>query len=460
MKARELALTAAIEASQRHSTLQEVFSKLLEGSGLDRRDKALAEEIAFGSLRRRITLDAVISHISKHPLHRIQPVLLEAIRQGAYQLLLLDRVPPHAVGHETVELVKTRLGRSAANFANAVLRALTGLISQKAVERPTEQLAPRALASRNGRFVILSIKLWPDPRRDLPGWLAGSYGYPMWMVRRWLERLGPEQAERILEWGNTPGALSVRLKQAAFSPGGPTPEEAAQAFAGCKSFTKGDVDGIWRIEPEVAPRELPGLLQGLFTIQDETQARPALLLAPPEGAEVLELCSGLGGKTTQLAELVGASGKVVALDRDSSKLQQARIAAERLGLKNITFIEGDALSPPPEAARDFQYVLIDAPCSNMGALDKRPEVRFRASEDALKRLAEQESKLLSAAMERVLPGGSLVYSVCSFEEEETHGVISDTLKARSDFRLASECLVLPLPGLRDGGYCARLVRSS
>jgi len=467
MSPRDIALAAALEASARQIPLQDALSGLFAGSGLDRRDRALAEELALGALRRRLALDLVIGRASSRPVERMQPALAEALRQGAYQLLFLDRVPPHAAVNETVELVKARVGRRPADFANAVLRAVARLVSSRSSPRPDDELAPRALAARSGRFVILSEPILDDPRRDLAGWLAGSYGYPAWMVRRWLRRHGPARTERILEWGNAAPALSIRLNRTRIALGGLGQEELARIFEGCRRFERGEVEGVWRVDPEFPPAELPGLAAGFFSIQDETQARPALLLGPAEGSEVLDLCAGLGGKTIQLAELVGASGRVFALDRDPAKLALASEAARRLGLANVTLVEGDVLAPPPELAREWQFVLIDAPCSNMGALDRRPEVRLRASEEALGRLVRTELALLLAAMDRVRRGGSLVYSVCSFEEEETRGVVSSALGARGEFRLVAESLVLPEPagldrcaGGRDGGYCARLVRAA
>jgi len=218
------------------------------------------------------------------------------------------------------------------------------------------------------------------------------------------------------------------------------------------------VPGTYRLVSEVAPAELPGLAEGLIVIQDETQVRPARILAPPEGARVLDLCAGLGTKATQLAEMVGPEGSVVALEREGAKLDKAREAATRLGLGNITFIEGDALSPPQEARGPFDFVLLDAPCSNLGALDRRPEVRFRAGLAAMATLTATEIELLATALEHVAPAGALVYSVCSFEPEEGPELVRAALEGVTGFSIDSESTVLPEPGARDGGYAARIVK--
>jgi 16S rRNA (cytosine967-C5)-methyltransferase len=267
------------------------------------------------------------------------------------------------------------------------------------------------------------------------------------------------RTEDILEWGNSPPAVCVRLNRSRTKGRPLSEEEAGRFFRGCRRFAEGGVDGTYRIEPEGAPGELPGFKEGLFTIQDETQVRPARLLAPPAGSRVLDLCAGLGTKTTQLAELVGPAGEVVALDTDARKLKKARAAAKRLGLENIRLVRGDALDPPPEARAAFDYVLVDAPCSNLGALDRRPEVRFRLTEEALGGLAEREAALLRAGLSRLAPGGVLVYSVCSFEPEESGEVVAASAEGAPDLAVEREEWVLPAAGLRDGGYSARIAKT-
>jgi 16S rRNA (cytosine967-C5)-methyltransferase len=458
MNSRDIALAAALDASARGVPLQDVLADMLTASGLSRRDRALAEEIALGALRRRLQLDLVISRASSRPLDRVQRPLLGALRQAAYQIVFLDRVPAHAAVDEAVELVKSRLGARPAAFANAVLRAVARSVAEKNAPRPDGRALRSALGSRDGRFVILADPLLQDPGESPVDWLAGAYGYPRWMVGRWAERHGLERTERICEWGNATPPLTVRLNPRKVHGWPLSEEEAARVFEKCSGFAPGEVELTYALTPEVAPSELPGLAAGLFSFQDETQARPACVLAPPEGATVLDLCSGLGTKSAQLAEIVGPRGRVVAVEIDAQKTARAQEAALRLGLGNIAFVQADATSLAGPAAGEYPYVLVDAPCSNMGALDRRPEVRFRTDEAAIRELVEDELELLSAAAERVAPGGALVYSVCTFEPEETEGVLRRFLGSRSDFALEAEPLVLPEAGLSGGGYSARLRR--
>jgi len=460
MTSRDIALEAALEAASKKRPLQDVLSRRLAESGLAPRDRALAEEIAFGALRRRLSLHIALGRIVSRPIAKMQPALAEALRQGAYQILFLDRIPARAAVSETVEVVKARLGRKPGGMANAVLRALSRLVKEKGVGPDDLVNPPTALASRGGLFTTLSERLLPDPATDEAGWLAGSYGYPKWLVERWIARHGRERAETILEWGNTPPPLTARISQSRFPEWPLSEADAARAFRGCRDFAPAEVPGTYRLVPEVAPAELPGLAEGLFTIQDETQVRPARILSPPPNSRVLDLCAGLGTKATHLAEMVGPEGSVVALERDGAKLVKARDAAARLGLENITFIKGDALSPPEEALGPFDFVLLDAPCSNLGALDRRPEVRFRAGLAAMATLTATEIELLAGAFSRVAPGGALVYSVCSFEPEEGSDLVRAALEGEDGFSLESESIVIPEAGARDGGYAARIIRAS
>jgi 16S rRNA (cytosine967-C5)-methyltransferase len=458
MTSREIALAASLRATERSIPLQDALVHLMEASALSPRDRAFAEQIALGALRRRITLDLVLDTVLTTPIARVQPPLAEALRQAAFQILILDRVPPHAAVHETVSLVKSRMGKGPSGLANAVLRALSALVQKKGTALPSGDESRSAIASTGEAYTILSTQLLPSAGSDSLGWLSGAFGYPAWMVARWLERFGRERTERILWWGNTPPTTNARLNSTRTSGWPLADEEAKDVFKGCSHTHEGEVAGTYRIVPERPPGELPGFRKGLFTIQDPTQVRPARMLAPAPGATVLDLCAGLGGKSLQLSEMVGEEGRVIALERDASKLALAREAAARLGRANLAFVTGDCLAPPDEVPLALAYIMLDAPCSNMGTLDRRPEVRFRSTRDALGRLAKAEAALLEAALRRLAPGGNVVYSVCSFEEEETATLVRAVLKGREGFTLQGESLVLPIAGERDGGYCARIAR--
>jgi len=459
MTSREIALTASLRAAGRGAPLQDVLCDMLDDSGLDGRDRAFAEEIALGALRRRISLDLVLDRVLTSPIGRVQPPVAEALRQAAYQILILDRVPSHAAVNETVTLVKAQMGKGPAGLANAVLRSLSRLVVAKGAKRPGGARSRSAIASRDGAFTTLTKRIVPGVDENPTRWLAGAYGYPAWLVERWLDRFGAEQTERVLEWGNTPPGLTVRLNPLRLPDWPLREEDAARAFEGCASYAPGEVPGTYALVAEAHPRGLGGLKAGLFTVQDSAQVRPCRVLNPPPGARVLDLCAGLGGKSTQLAEMVGPDGGVVALELDERKIELARAADERLGLANISHVCGDVTDAPGDAAGGFEFVLLDAPCSNIGSLDRRPEVRHRVTERAINELAEAELGLLRAALARVAEGGTMVYSVCTLEPEETDLVVTRALEERSEFRLESEHYVTPVAGARDGGYCARITRS-
>jgi 16S rRNA (cytosine967-C5)-methyltransferase len=504
MTPRAVALDSAVAARSAGAALQDELDRRLAASGLERRDRALASEIAMGALRLRLSLDRALSLVSRRPVERAQPALAEALRQAAYQVLFLERVPAHAAVDEAVSLVRERLGRKPAGFANAVLRALAGLVEAKGVSDPGGERASRALHWRGDSFTVLARRVVgpdaPEPER-----LAALHGYPVWMVERWLARHGRECAVSILRWGNAPPALSVRVNSLKLPRWPLSDDDARRAFEGAGRVEPGAVPGTYRLEAHVPPRELPGLAAGLFTIQDETQARPVRLLMPPAGARVLDLCAGPGGKALALAEMVGPEGAVVAVEMDPAKCELIREGALRMGLGNVGVVTGDAADFARSMQGRFGWVMLDAPCSNLGALDRRPEARTRTSPEALARLAENEARLLESACSALAPGGALVYSVCSFEPEESGDVVRRVVSSGggtalnaeaaentengqgapvpgsplSAFSAASASMALPRPAggtltgpavvtevwtlpeaaSFGGGYCARLERS-
>lgn len=459
---RAAALKASLIAESRKAPVQDVLAGMLAASKMDRRDRRLAEEIALGSLRRRQSLDLALSFVSSRRPEKTQNAVLEAMRHAAYQVLFLDRVPAHAAVDSAVRLVSEAVGPAAAGFANGVLRSLSRLVKRKGAREPERDEVRSGLYAKAGAFTVLDRQFLPEPEADPAAFLSGRYGYPRWMVERWLSRFGRGRTERILQWGDEVPALCVRLNPLRTKSWPLSAGEAARVFRGAGSCEPGEVAGTYLIkhgEHNVSPGELPGLADGLFTIQDETQARAVLLLDPPPGARVLDMCAGPGGKATHIAERVGEGGKVAAMDADRRRLEMVRDAARRLGLEQrFEFVEGDAREVPPQDEGAFEYILLDAPCSNMGALDRRPEVRFRASQAVLRERAGLQRELLAAALMHLAPGGRLVYSVCSFEEEETEGPVRGALEGRPDAILEAELLVLPEPSRRDGGYFAAISR--
>ncbi len=443
--ARRAAWSVLLAAAEKGTRLEEALARRLEGVEMDRRDRALAAELAYGVSRWQGYLDYVIARFSKRRLDRISPEVLALLRLGAYQLLKLDRIPDRAAVHATVELAKARLNKWTAGFVNGVLRAV----------------------AERGRTVEP-----PERDEDLAAHLAVAHSHPRWLVERWLAELGPEATEALARADNARPELTLRANLLAGDRDGLI-DRLRRAGLEARA-------GRYSPQAVVAPggvaAEIETLAPGRFTPQSEASQLVSLALAPRPGWRVLDICAGAGGKSGHLAELMGDEGEVVALDRDEGRVEAGRQAVRRLGYTSLRYCRADALERlPGELEGEYDAVLVDAPCTGLGTLRSRPDRRWRVEPGDPARLAGLQLRLLEAAAGRVKPGGVLVYAVCTMTAEETTRVAASFLAARPEFEPADLKAVLPPPaqGLAgedgfvvtwphrhhlDGFFIARLIR--
>jgi 16S rRNA (cytosine967-C5)-methyltransferase len=446
--ARSLALQVLLDCRRRDAFVQELLDRGLASADLSPADRRLATQLAYGVLRRRGTLQALVEPFVNRPPENVEPWLWDALRLGAYQLALLDHIPAHAALNETVALA-TAFGRpSAKGFLNGVLRSVARLVTPDRAAGP----AADALPLEAGAYRQLARPVLPEPASHPVEYLAAGFALPAWLVRHWAERYPPEECYRLGFWFAGPAPVTLRV-----NPLRTTREDflAACAAAGV-SAEAGEHPQAVRLREHVPVRDLPGYAEGWFCVQDESAMQVASALVPEPGATVLDLCAAPGGKATHLAELMGDRGTVVACDPDPGRLQTVASLAGRLGLSAVqTRPVSRTLEDVP--AGPFDAVLADVPCSNTGVLGRRPETRDRLRPGDLAELAALQERLLHAAADRVRPGGVVVYSTCSIEPEENGGVVRRVLEARPELRLESEADAVPgRPA--DGGYRARLRR--
>ncbi len=350
-------------------------------SSFDRReDRALFRALVGAVLRHRSRLDATLdSLLERSPVVDLPPAIRAALRLGAAQLVILDGIPVHAAVDTSVELAARHGHRGTAGLANAVLRRL----------------------GREGRA------RWAEwdrfEAREPTETLAVRHSHPIWLVRRWMERWGPAETERVLRWDNAIPDYWVRLR-----PGAGIPEGA----------TEGWIPGTARFPAGSHPAEQTGFTDGEWTIQDGSGILIGLLLPEVRGL-VLDLCAAPGTKAGHLAERAGPGTRLLALDASPGRLRRlARGLARQAGARVPTLpLAADGRRIPVRAPWDA--VLIDAPCSNLGVLRRRVDLKWRAREDEILRLAAIQSALLRAAAAGCPVGGHLVYSVCTMEPEET-----------------------------------------
>lgn len=386
------------------------------------KDRPLVTTLVYGTIRHRLTLDTIARAFSVSGKPVRPAALAEVVRLGVYQLVFLDRVPPHAAIHETVELAKSQSAK-ATGFVNAVLRAVASNLAKS--EKVGE--ARKTLVRPDGMCAIFAKDVFPG---DPSGLLATTTSHPRWMVERWIKAYG-DRAEEICRAGNAALPLTLRA----------TGDRDKLAF---------EVGGVPGLPPESvrlergSPSLLPGFAEGRFAVQDETAMRVAPLLA---GAKrVADLCAGAGVKATHLAQL---GVRTIAVDRSPTQLTRLRQNAARLK-SDVAVVRGDALRPP---VRGVDAILLDVPCSNTGVLARRPEARWRLSPEKLAEFARLQRRLLDAAMARA---PRVLYVTCSIEREENEAVVQAAVMSKNvkvvDTRLT-------LPDVSCGGGFYALIQS-
>lgn len=388
-------------------------------------DRALATELVYGTLRWRGRLDYIIQQCLDRELSEVEPVIRATLRIGTYQLHFSDRIPDTAAVDEAVRCARALGAERATGLVNAVLRRVAR--EQAQVRFPT---------------------LEEDPLAHL----EHACSLPRWVAERWLTEYGPEASVLLAKTSNAPPPLAVRTNPLRNEPErlikqvSETFPDAALAHFASRGVILGR-SGNAGIDPL--------FLTGHYTVQDEASQLVVDLLDVHPGQHVLDVCAAPGTKTTGIAECLAGEGSVLALDRHAGRLKLIARAARRLGLPGIRTLVRDAslpLSdlPRPDGLADgtptespFDRVLVDAPCSGLGAMRRNADVRWRIRPRDPAELAVAQAAILAEAARVVSPGGSLVYSTCTVMHEENEDVIQPFLEANPDFRLvpASE---LPL----------------
>jgi 16S rRNA (cytosine967-C5)-methyltransferase len=446
--ARSLALQVLLDCRKEDTFMQEILDRRLGQVSLNPADRRLTTHLAYGVLRRRGTLDALLQPLLARRPHQVEPWLWDALRLGAYQLLFLTHIPVHAAVNETVELAALWRRPRAKSFLNGVLRSLLGLLTDERREQPAADAVPL----EKGVYLRLSRAVLPDPQTRPVEYLT-VLSLPRWLVQRWLNRYSWEECLRLGFWFSAPPPLWLRVNSLRINR-----EGLLTAFrqAGVAAQA-GEHPQAVRLEESAVIRDLPGYAQGWFTVQDQSAMRVASALQPVAGRRVLDLCAAPGGKTTHLAELMDNQGEIIACDVDDERLTKVKEMCNRLGIDMVHTqrLHLEANEEPP--AGPFDAVLVDVPCSNTGVLGRRLEVRWRLKPGDFARLVRLQTRLLLQAGERVRPGGVVVYSTCSIEPEENGQVVQAAQQGLPHLVLEAE--EEQVPGKpSDGGYWARLRR--
>lgn len=409
---RHCAVEALLQIHQQGAYSNVLLGNLAARGALSPQELGLASTLVYGVLERQLTLDAIINHYSKRPVEKLDPAVAEILRISLYQLLYLDHIPDAAAVNEGVKLTRSLRVTSAGGFVNGILRSFL----------------------REGKAL-------PQPKGDdLPSRWELDYSCPAALSRRLLQSASEGEVQSLLEHSLGRPPLYARVNSC-----------KTDVDSLCKQLAQEGVEAQpWRPEGCIrlgtlsSLEGLPSFRQGLFHIQDASSQLCARLCGARTGQRVLDLCAAPGSKSFSMALDMGDQGEILSCDIYPEKLKKIREGAERLGLRSIKVLENDARNYRPELGL-FDRVLCDVPCSGLGIIARKPEIKYKNLEDFAQLLPLQQ-EILDTAARYVKPGGQLTYSTCTLLPEENQQQVEGFLARHGDFE------PLPLPEHKSGWY--------
>jgi len=418
---------SAVKILNRVERTDAYLDKLLEAElrsdEINDLDKSLLTEIVNGVLRWQMKLDWVLNGFFHGNFTKAEVTVKNALRAALYQIMFLDKVPHHAAVNEAVEFVKRIRGDKAANLVNAVLRNII----------------------RNLEGIH-----YPDVTIDAAQYLAVMYSHPVWVVRRWMNRFGFAETEKLLQANNERPTLSLRINTARI------PVEKFLELLSTQNVT---FEKSKYLSNFVRTSGLSNISQtelfrkGYFSVQDESAGLACQLLDLHPGDRVIDMCAAPGGKTTYIGEALHNHGVVIAIDKYSTRLNLVKTSCERLGITNVNCVAADSMEYSTEPA---DKVLLDAPCSGLGVLSKKPDVKLKRESEDVRKLVDLQRLLAENAAKLVKPGGVLVYSTCTTEPEENFGIVRGFLEHHPEFSVESAASFVPPSVVTPDGYVETL----
>lgn len=385
----------------------------LEYSNLSRVDKALVTEIVNGTLKNLIKLDYILGQFVKMNISKLDKNVDNILRTGIYQIMYLDRIPDSAVCNEGSNLARKYANEGAVKFVNGVLRNV----------------------SRNKENIQ-----FPDKTKEPLQYLSIVYSHPLWIVEKWLGEFGFEFTEQLLIANNKVPHFTIRINRLK------TDKESLMKILEQEDIEYGE--GLYNkealyIKGTSAIENKSSFRQGLYQIQDESSILVGHVLDPKPGDLVIDICSAPGGKVTHVAELMDNKGRIIARDIYQHKLDLIQQSCKRLGISIVETEIFDAKELDRKLIGKVDKVLLDAPCSGLGALRRKPDMKLKKTSDNFEELTKLQQQILSKAAEYVKPQGVLVYSTCTINKSENLKIVEAFLKSREDFYLDDISKLLP-----------------
>lgn len=400
-------------------------------------DRRLAVRLIYGVLEQKLFLDYRLQQVSKTKLSKLDPTIHMILRVSLYQLLFMDRIPESAVVNEAVKMSKKK-GQHLSGFVNGVLRNFQ--------------------RSRD------SLKL-PERAEDEINYLSITTSHPQWLVKRWISKFGSQFSEALMQANNLTPPLTARVNLLKSTP---DTVRAKLERDGITSEISRFLDYALIIHSgqDLVIQEWPVFIEGELYVQDIASMMVTEVMDPQPGERILDMCAAPGSKTTHMAEKMNNLGTIIARDVSDKKLEKIRENASRLGISIIHPEVGDGLILDVDAVDAFDRVLLDAPCSGLGIIRRKPEIRFRRQPEDLTALVKLQTKLLENGSRYVKQGGVLVYSTCSVDPDENEGVVTAFLASNPQYKLVDtpwsdgDGLIRLYPSVHhtDGFFIAKMVR--
>lgn len=416
--ARETALSC-ISAFRKNGSWSDLWLKqAAAAAGLDRRDTALAYRMCYGVLQNLYLCDFYIDHFSSVRLNRIEPMILDILRLGVYQLIFMDRIPDMAAVDQSVRLAKKHGSLRASGYVNALLRAVSARKSLPEI-----------------------------PKKDIIQYLTVSYSHPRWLVEYFIKRLGLQEAEALFQENNRIPPLTVQVNPLCCDM---QALEASLDREGVQHAANGMLGQCLELSHTGNVEELEAFKKGFMMVQDPASQLAVLAADPQPGQTVIDACSAPGGKAFACAMRMNNIGNIRAFDIHEHKIELIRSGARRLGIQIIDAYVSDASKDCPQLHAVADLVIADVPCSGFGVIRKKPDLRFK-SEGDVKKLPDIQLGILKNVSAYVKPGGTLLYSTCTLLREENEGVVERFLKSADGF--TAKPFSLPGVGEVPQGFC-------
>ena len=422
--ARELVLKGLCRIEEKGEYSNIALAHVLEREDLSPADRGFATELMMGVVRNQLKLDYIIQKFSKIKIKKLSPRVHQMLRMGIYQMVCMDNIPDSAACNETVKLANKYANGGAKGYVNGLLRSVAR--EKENIEYPADDLNR----------------------------LSVYYSCPQWLTEKLVCQYGADESERILADSHIKHLPSIRVNK-----GKITDDELIKALAdeGIKAKTT-DTENCLLVEGAINVKKSKAYQDGLYSLQGISSMMAVEALSPKPGEFIMDMCAAPGGKTTQIAEIMGDKGRVLAFDIHPHKIDLIKAAAERLGLSSVEARVGNSAVFMEEYKRKADRVLVDAPCSGIGIIHKKPDIKWHRKEEDISELVKIQYGILETSSKYVKNGGVLVYSTCTILKEENQEQVQKFLENNKDFELKEEKQIQTYQKGGNGFYIAKMIR--